>query len=224
MKKILALTAFALALSVGSAPPAYAGKKAELTPMELQSIQAREFEVDKATAFSAVMSVIQDLGYTLESADVSSGFITASSPNENKTNFFEALGGIQSHGNTMMTAFLMQMPNGMTKIRLNFVNSKKSSGSWGRSNQKDKPILDPAVYNNAWERIDETLFVLGALTTPAPARQEPTSPDMAEALPSLSTAPPPAPANTKAQSQSSSAQQPSKVGLPAGITCTTCTK
>lgn len=143
--------------------PSYAAKPKKMTPMELQAIQSREFEVPKEVAFGAVMTVIQDLGYTVESADVISGFITAASPTENKTNFLEALGGASASGNTVMTVFLLKMPNGMTRIRLNFVNSKSLSTAYGQGSRQDRPILDPAVYNNAWERIDEALFVMGAL-------------------------------------------------------------
>lgn len=158
-----------LAIFAGASAEA---KKPKMTPMELQAIQSREFEVSKDVAFGAVMTVIQDLGYTVESADLASGFITAASPTENKTGFFEALGGMSASGNTVMTAFLLQMPNGMTRIRLNFVNSKSTSSAYGRDSRNDKPILDPAVYSNAWERIDEALFIMGALsetTKSAPA-------------------------------------------------------
>ncbi|WP_230279787.1 hypothetical protein [Croceicoccus sp. Ery15] len=178
------LVYFALMGAILGGTPA-AAKKGDLTPMELQAIQAREFEVDKGTAFGAIMTVIQDFGYIVESADVSSGFITAASPVENKTGFFDALGGMQAHGNTRVTAFLMQMPNGSTKIRLNFVNSKRSSGSWGRSNEQEKPILDGEVYRNAWERIDEALFVMGALTDTAPSA----APSAAPVVNSTTTAP-----------------------------------
>jgi hypothetical protein len=143
--------------------PVAAQKKKPMTPMELQAIQSREFDVPKEAAFGAVMTVIQDLGYTVQSADVISGFITAASPNENKTNFLEALGGVASSGNTVMTVFILQMPSKFTRIRLNFVNSRSISTSYGQSSRQDKPILDAAVYNNAWERIDEALFVMGAL-------------------------------------------------------------
>lgn len=155
---------FLIAAVFLSAAPAFAEKKKALTPMELQAIQSREFETSKEIAFGAVMTVIQDLGYTVQSADINSGFITAASPTENKTNFFEALGGAASSGNTVMTVFLLHMPNKMTRIRLNFVNSKNTSTAYGQGSRQDKPILDAAVYNNAWERIDEALFVMGALT------------------------------------------------------------
>ena len=52
----------------------------QLTSLEIQSIQSREFETAKPTAFAAVLSVFQDLGYIVESADKETGFITAKSP------------------------------------------------------------------------------------------------------------------------------------------------
>lgn len=184
MKKLI--WAIALACAITSAPAT--AKKATMTPLELQAIQSREFEVDKGTAFGAVMTVIQDLGYTVSSADVQSGFITAASPNKNKTGFFDALGGISASGNTMVTAFLMQMPSGSTRVRLNFVNTKNSSTAWGRDTREDKPILEAEPYNNAWERIDEALFVLGALNapTPLPAPETVTEPNDE---PAITTAP-----------------------------------
>lgn len=156
---------FGAALAIGltiSGPSAYAKEK-KLTPLELQSIQAREFEVSKDDAFASVMTVIQDMGYTVDSADVASGFISASSPTVNKTNFLGAMVGMSASGNTRMTAFMQRMPNKMTRIRLNFVNSKNSSSAYGRNSAEDKPILEAKVYSNAWDKIDEALFVYTAL-------------------------------------------------------------
>lgn len=183
-----------IALAAASlSPHAALAKEPKMTPMQLQSIQSREFEVTKSLLFGAVMTVIQDLGYTVESADLPSGFITAASPTENKTNFFGALAGQASSGNTVMTAFLMELPNGRTRVRLNFVNTKSTSSAYGRDSRKDKPILDPAVYNNAWERIDESLFVMGALeatdTKPAESVSTDTKEDSAAEAPEASRPP-----------------------------------
>jgi len=119
-KLLVAISAMAL-LSSGAAE---AKKKPTMTPMELQAIQSKEFEVKKDDLFSAVMTVTQDLGYQVESADLQTGFITAASATENKTGFFEAFAGMSSSGNTRMTAYIQQMPNKMSKVRLNFLNSK----------------------------------------------------------------------------------------------------
>jgi hypothetical protein len=175
-KVLVAISAMAL-LSAGAAE---AKKKPTMTPMELQAIQSKEFEVTKDDLFSAVMTVTQDLGYQVESADLQTGFITAASATENKTGFFEAMAGMSASGNTRMTAFIQQMPNKMSKVRLNFLNSKNSSSAYGRNSSQDKPILDPAVYNNAWEKIDEAIFVINALNdgdAAGPKAQPPVTPE-----------------------------------------------
>jgi hypothetical protein len=146
---------------------AYAEKKPRMTPMELQALQQKEFETSKEALFASVMSVFQDLGYTVDSADLVTGFITASSATKNKTNFGEALFGVSASGNTKATAFIEKMPNGLARVRLNFLNSKVSSSLYGQSAKNDKPVLDAATYQAAWEKIDEALFVRNALDAPS---------------------------------------------------------
>lgn len=157
---------FLAAAAVGAmfaTTPATAERRVELTPMQLQALQSKEFEAGKETLFGAVMTVLQDLGYQVESADLQTGFINAASLTENRTNFFEALGGGRSQGQTRMTAFVQQLPNGRSRVRLNFLFSRMSSSAYGQSARNDRPVLDAAVYNNAWERIDEALFVVNSI-------------------------------------------------------------
>lgn len=165
MRKIFSILAVITALSLG-ATDAEAKKKPQLTPMELQALQSKEFETTKEILFASVVSVFQDLGYQLDNADMGSGFITATSATTNKTSFLEAISSQRSSGNTKATAFVEQMPNGMAKVRLNFLNSKISSSAYGQSNKNDKPVLDPLTYGTAWEKIDEALFVRNAVMTP----------------------------------------------------------
>lgn len=141
-------------------------KEPQLTPMELQALQQREFETTKETLFASVMSVFQDLGYTIDSADLPTGFITASSATNNKTNFGDALFGVAASGNTRATAFVEKMANGMARVRLNFQNSKTRSSAYGQTSKRDIAVLDPATYQAAWEKIDEALFVRNAIDTP----------------------------------------------------------
>ena len=159
MKKLsLALAGFALLAS----PAALAKKKVELTPMEIQALQSHEYETSKEVLFASVVSVFQDLGYQLANADMGSGFITASSPMKNKTSFWDAMAKQQGSGNTKVTAFVEQMPGSAARVRLNFMNSKMTSGVWGGSSAEDKPILDPLTYKNAWDKIDEAVFTRSA--------------------------------------------------------------
>lgn len=161
-KTFLALSLLAVAVS----GPVEAKKQPVLTSLELQALQSREFETSKENLFSAVMTVLQDLGYQVQSADLQTGFITAVSATQNKTNFWEAVGGVRSSGSTKVTVFIMALPNGRTRVRLNFLNTKVSSSAYGQSSQNDKPILDAKIYTNAWDKIDEALFVMGALEAP----------------------------------------------------------
>lgn len=183
MNKFAKLCALLLISCVIITAPAEAKKKAEvLTPLQLQALQSKEFETTKDSLFSAVMTVVQDLGYQVNSADLTTGFITATSAAQQKTSVFEALAGSQSTMSTRMTAFVQKMPNGMSRVRLNFLETRNSSSAYGQSTQQDKPILDAVIYRNTWDKIDEALFVSGALEAPkvdeSPKQVAPMAPSM----------------------------------------------
>lgn len=165
MRKILISAAFGLA--VAGSGPAVAKKHPEMTPMELQALQSHEYETSKEVLFASVVSVLQDLGYQLENADMPSGFITASSATRNKTGLLDAFAGSRSSGNTRATAFVEGMPNGLARVRLNFLNSKNTSTRYGQASRDDKPIFDPLTYKSAWDKIDNAIFVRNATNAPA---------------------------------------------------------
>lgn len=171
--KSLSLVVLAAAFTFGSTSALAKKKPPQLTPMELQALQQKEFETSKETLFASVMSVFQDLGYTIDSADLPTGFITASSVTTNKSNFGEALFGITASGNTRATAFVEKMSNGMARVRLNFQNTRTMSGAYGQTSRQDVPVLDPATYRAAWEKIDEALFVRNAVDTPSAPPAQP---------------------------------------------------
>lgn len=154
--RLIGVTACAVAL-VGCATT-----KVAPTSLELQSFQSKEFETAKTIAFGSTLSVFQDLGYIVSSADRETGFITAASPAGNKTGFFEALGGVTSSGQTKATAFVEEIRPGFTSIRLNFVDTKKSSSIYGQSADQDKPIIDPKVYQAAFGKIEDAIFIRSA--------------------------------------------------------------
>jgi hypothetical protein len=43
------------------------------TPLQIQAFQSHEFETQKRVAFGSVLSVFQDLGYIVQSADIETG-------------------------------------------------------------------------------------------------------------------------------------------------------
>lgn len=133
--------------------------KKESTSLELQAFQLKEFEASKTVVFGAVVSVFQDIGYIIQSADKDTGFITAGSPSKNKTGFWEALGGVMSSGQTKATAFVEEIRPGFTSVRLNFVNTKMNSSWYGQQRNIDEAVVDPKAYQQAFARIDDAIFI-----------------------------------------------------------------
>ena len=123
------------------------------TSLELQAFQKREFATVKQTAFASTVSVFQDLGYTIRTADVQTGLIQAQSPTKNVVIF----GSYMS--NTEATAFVEEIATNRTTVRLNFVQVNESSSSYGMKTKNDKAILTPAVYENAFGKIQEAIFI-----------------------------------------------------------------
>lgn len=145
-------------------------KKPALTPLEIQSLQQRDLETSKDIAFASVVSVFQDLGYTIDSADKETGFITAASlakSDENSDTLDLVLDILADEDDeydvttkqTKATAFVEAFTEDRTRVRLSFVKSKFRSGSDGQNSTKDKQILEADVYRNAFDKIENAIFV-----------------------------------------------------------------
>ena len=129
----------------------------QMTPLEIQSMQTRSFEHPKEIVFRSVISVFQDLGYTLQDADLETGLITAESAADSKR-WFQAFTGSSKVEQTRATAFVEQIRD-TSRVRLNFVEVEKTSSSWGRDDRDDTPILLAEPYQNAFERIETAVFM-----------------------------------------------------------------
>ena len=139
-----------LALTGCVAPP-----KPQKTALELQAIQVKEFETTHKVAFTAVMSVFQDLGYTISSASIETGLITAKSPT--KQDFVPFVG--QQMSDEKANAFVEQIAKDRTKIRLSFVKSIQTSSGYGMRGEKEIPLQEPEPYQNAFSKIQQSIFV-----------------------------------------------------------------
>lgn len=155
MKKVIIAGCLAMATLSGCAT----SPKSAPTSLQVQSFQTKEFETTKTIVFGSVLSVFQDLGYIVQSADKDTGFITAASPTSNKTGFWQAMAGVASSGQTKATAFVEEIRPGNVRVRLNFVNTRSNSSSYGQNQTQDSPILDPKAYQVAFEKIDDAVFV-----------------------------------------------------------------
>ena len=136
-----------LLMSVFIAGCAMAPPKPKLNPLQIQTMQSQDFTASKKQAFNAVMTVFQNDGYIIQTADLDTGFITAKSP----TSGDERL---------MVTAFITAKSKKTTHIRLNFV--KHVTVRQGRmSYTKTIQVIDTSLYKKTFNDIRQQLFVGG---------------------------------------------------------------
>ena len=125
-------------------------KKPNMTSLQIQSLQSREYESKKDIVF-------QDIGYTISNADIQTGLIYAESSSQ--SDFMSKFWlGMTKVSQTKATAFVEQIGN-KTRARLNFVEVKKSSSGWGQSDREDTPLLDAKLYENAFDKIENAIFI-----------------------------------------------------------------
>lgn len=152
MKMIPLLCVIACLISCESlAPPP------QKTPLEIKAIQTRSFDHDYNITFRSTLSVFQDLGYIIKSADINTGFIQADGVSKSDE-ALKILFGATHTSQVRATGFVEQIGK-KTQIRLNFVHSIESSTAYGASDRQDTPILDPNIYQNAFEKIESAIFL-----------------------------------------------------------------
>lgn len=145
------------ALLVAAAWPDFTCADPALSPSQAKALQQRDYQADKEIVFGSVVDSLQDLGFTIDSADIQSGFIKAESATVNKTGFLDLLSSAESSGNTQATAFIETIRPGATRVRLTFVGIKTTSGTYGQGAREDHPIFDPQVYQRAFSRLDAAI-------------------------------------------------------------------
>ncbi|WP_324742474.1 hypothetical protein U8326_03845 [Tsuneonella sp. CC-YZS046] len=162
MKKFwhVGLSTVALATSV----PAVAKDQSALTGLALQQIQAKDFETNVDILFPSIVTVFQDAGYRITEADKSSGFVSGIGSAEQKMTFNLWFGLGKKKTVPIVSAFVEQRGPSIARVRLNFVLSKAKS----RNVYTDEtPVTDPAIYKDAFERIEKEVFIRQAMNAPA---------------------------------------------------------
>jgi len=153
------LALIGLLTSCSASPP-----KTPKTGLQLQAYQASEFTASKRVAFSATLSVFQDLGFIIDDGDFETGLITATGPTLDASNTVPDWLSILLSGQSLATsrhqratAYVETMPSGSTRVRLNFVFSTHYGPSSGTV--IIEPIDEPEVYQKTFAEIDKAIFV-----------------------------------------------------------------
>lgn len=126
----------------------------EMTSTQIRSLQQREFNASKPAAFSSVLSIFQDQGYIVNSAEINTGFITATSPCNSRSDWT----GNISTSVTKVTAFIEEFPGKVT-IRLNFLETTEIQiPSLGQTLTRDNPVHNKETYDNVFKKISDLIF------------------------------------------------------------------
>ena len=164
--------ALALLAITGTVSPALAKKPPQISALALQQMQTRDYEFGKIVSFPSVMTILQDSGYRIQAADKDTGLITATASTNSKMTWAPFVGFGRSKKTPVVSAFIEDRGKG-SRVRLNFVMAKTKNGAYGASWSDEEPIVDAAVYRDAFERIDREIFTRAALnapqSSPAPA-------------------------------------------------------
>ena len=132
-------------------------KKTTMTPLEIQTMQTRSYESEYSVTFKSVMSVFQDLGFTVEIADKESGLIKASGTTESSGFLYEFFTGYSATSQTVATATIEQIGK-QVSVRLSFTQIDKDSSWYGKEDREDTQILDFKIYQSAFEKIENAIF------------------------------------------------------------------
>jgi hypothetical protein len=144
----------------------YAKDKKQLSGLELQQIQAKDFESNYDVVFGSVMSVLQDEGYIISAADKSTGLITAQGQSKSGVNY-NLLWGLGKKTSAVRVSSTVEKTSPIiTRVRLNFVSTSSSSSGYGIGSSDDKMITEAKIYTNAFEKIEQSIFVKQAIQQP----------------------------------------------------------
>lgn len=167
---LLAVAAVGLTVSPQAG---FAKKKLQMSALQVQEMQTKDLEADKTTAFSAVMTVLQNSGYRIGAADRETGLITGVASTNTKMTWLPFVGFGKSKKTPVVSAFIEDISPSITKVRLSFVMTKASVNGFG-GGEDEEPILDAAIYQDAFEKIEQAVFVRQSMRA-APAEKPETS-------------------------------------------------
>ena len=158
MKKIIFLPlVIALVVFLSACIPS----KPKLNDLQIEAMQTQTFQVSKRNAFNATMTVFQNKGYIINTANFDTGFITAKSPTEDS--IWNNMQGISSK--FVVTAFVTQSVKNKkvySSIRLNFVKHETFQQN-NHPKTQNVQILDPKMYQDAFKNIRQQIFIANSV-------------------------------------------------------------
>lgn len=178
MKLSYVVAAAVAAASVSVSTPAFAGGPPELSSTELMQLQSRRYSIPPKTAFNAVLSTLQTLGFVDINADREAGTVSAITDAKAKT-IFNIFWGFGKKKWTQKASLLVEEDGIGSRVRLNMMLSEtKARGIFGTSFSDGKLVRYGEPYQDFFRALDTEIVNRGGSvgTTNAIAKADGTSP------------------------------------------------
>lgn len=125
-----------------------------LSDLERMELTTRLIDSNKQNTFNACANVLQNSGYILDAADLSTGMITAIGESSNDKNFWT---GDRETYQVRCTVFVEEK-NGKSQVRTTFVQ-KLNLSSMSGTTSLDYFVENATVYRNFFNDLGKILFV-----------------------------------------------------------------
>ena len=142
-------------------PPITSHERTVRDAPDRHASQSRHFETTKMIAFASVRSAFEDLGYTVDTTEIETGFIAATRPVKPATRMLAFLTGSTPDG-TKATAFVEEPEVGTTTVRLTIVPPPQPQDADGPASTDDAPVEDPASYATVFKTIAKAITARSA--------------------------------------------------------------
>lgn len=152
--QVMQIYHLAFLIAFAAAPAAAADQKLVLSPLQIQQMQMRTFEAPYEVVFPSVVSVLQDSGFRLEAADKVSGFVSGTASTPAKSSW-----GSYKKQTPVASVFIEKISEKSASVRINFVTVKEKNNGYGGVRRDELPVMDIAVYSDAFEKISQAIFV-----------------------------------------------------------------
>ena len=109
--------------SVEALATTLAGQRAALAPLppeQLRRLQVRDYGVERGTAFAATINALLDLGYRIETADLTSGLIVAKSVSNERLRL-DLAGLLNERETSVISAFVEPRGESASRVRVSMV-------------------------------------------------------------------------------------------------------
>ena len=158
MKKFcfLALAAPMLLVGCVTVDSVFGESDAPLSAVALQALQTREFEATEDEAFRAVISTFQDYGYTISSADKTTGLVLGKTTSDAS---FSRMSRIVRVEYNKASAFIEKVAQNRVKIRVSIVKYVSARTELGGGGEKEVVRTKPQMYQDIFNKIEQSLFL-----------------------------------------------------------------